>query len=366
MEVCVEAAGSVSVRIAAELALAPSSTHLLIGGIGSGKTTQLLAAQKLVSQIHDTRALYIDVSKRHDIAKMVPGVIAVQVGLALDEVLAHCGMSDLAKKLHEIAHGHRAPREPDPRTEQLNSSGYVPGILVASEPLAERVEQSLQPLVDLLNLSEWESSHLVIMLDGLDRMADITSFEQIVIHDVKALSSLGIGVVLVGPLRVLYGLDRTITEHFDSLHYQPWLDVKQDPDSRTFLHDVLRKRVPEQAFSDTAIDELVLASGGVLRDLLTLSQVACVETYLRGADRVEDAQVAAAIDMFGRKHLQGLRPAELEVLQRVRTKGSFAQTSEDDLALLVTRRVLEYRKQGQPRHEVHPTTEKLLAELAGK
>jgi hypothetical protein len=365
MEVYVDAAGSVSTRIAAELSLAPSSTHLLIGGVGSGKTTQLLAARKLVSQIHDTRALYIDVSKRHDIAKMVPGVIAVQVGLALDKALAHFGMSDLAKKLHEIAHGYRAPREPDSRNEQTDSNRYVPGILVSPEPLAERVEQSLQPLADLLDLSEWESSHLVVMLDGLDRMTDMTSFEQLVIHDVKALSSLGIGVVLIGPLRVLYGLDRTISERFDSLHYQPWLDVKQGPDSRMFLHDVLRKRVPEQAFSDLAIDELVFASGGVLRDLLTLSQAACVETYLGGTERVEGAQVAAAVNMFGRKHLQGLRPAELEVLQRVRTNGSFVQTSEDDLALLMTRRVLEYRKQGQPRYEVHPAIEKLLEELAG-
>ena len=66
----VEVPGSVSSRLAAELSLAPRSTHLLIGGVGSGKTTQLLAAQRLVSQIHDVRALYIDVSKRHDIAKM--------------------------------------------------------------------------------------------------------------------------------------------------------------------------------------------------------------------------------------------------------------------------------------------------------
>jgi hypothetical protein len=97
-----------------------------------------------------------------------------------------------------------------------------------------------------------------------------------------------------------------------------------------------------------------------------LAQLACVEAYLNGADRVSSPEVATAVNTFGRKHLQGLRPAELEVLQRVRTTGSFVQTSEDDLALLMTRRVLEYRNQGNPRYAVHPTIEKLLQELAKK
>ena len=82
-ELYVEVPGSVSSRLAAELSLAPTSRHLLVGGIGSGKTTELLATQRFVSQIPDVRALYIDVSKRHDIAKMASGVVAVQVGLEL-------------------------------------------------------------------------------------------------------------------------------------------------------------------------------------------------------------------------------------------------------------------------------------------
>ena len=365
-ELYVDAAGSVSARIAAELSLAPSSTHLLIGGVGSCKTTQLLATQQLVSQIHDTRALYIDVSKRHDIAKMAPGVIAVQVGLALAEVLdGIVATKPFAKRLRELANGYWVPFVWDENGDG-DPGEEVPGLLVSPEQIAESVQRTLQPLEGLLGVLRATTTHLIVMLDGLDRMTDLQAFEQIVVHDVKALASIGIGVVLVGPLRAQYGLDRTIAERFDSFQYQPWIDVTRAPIERMFFVDVLRKRVSEHAFSDVAIAELVLASGGVLRDLLALAQAACVETYLGGSDRVESVQVTVAIDTFGRKHLQGLRPAELEVLQRVRTKGSFVQTSEDDLALLMTRRVLEYRNQGQPRYAVHPTIEKLLQELAGK
>jgi hypothetical protein len=77
-------------------------------------------------------------------------------------------------------------------------------------------------------------------------------------------------------------------------------------------------------------------------------------------------QAGSAIDAFGRKHMQGLRAEEIEVLQRVRTKGTFVQTSEDDLALLMTRRVLEYRSNGRPRYVVHPTIEPFLREMAGE
>ncbi len=361
----VEVPGSISSRLAAELSLAPSSTHLLIGGVGSGKTTQLLATQRLVSQVHDVRALYIDISKQHDIAKMIPGVVVVQVGLAL--AFALDGLPEAkpyAKRLHEIADGYwvqgsRALQVPDP-------SKRVPGLLVSPEETAASVKSAIQPLNGLLGVLRRRATHLVVMLDGLDRMADLQAFEQLVIHDVKALTSMGVGVVLVGPLRVMYGIDRTVTERFDSSHYQPWIDVRQVASGRSFFADVLRKRVPPDAFSDPGIDALVLASGGVLRDLLALAQSACVEAYLNGGDRVETAEVAAAIDAFGRKHLQGLRPGEFDVLQRVRTKGNFVQTSEDDLALLMTRRVLEYRSQGQLRYAVHPTIEKLLQELAEK
>jgi hypothetical protein len=135
----------------------------------------------------------------------------------------------------------------------------------------------------LLGMLQERSEHLVVMLDGLDRMTDMQEFEQIVMHDVKALTSAGVGVVLVGPLRTLYGLDRIVTERFESFHYQPWIDVRQVQSGREFLTEVLRKRVPATAFSAPGIDELVLASGGVLRDLLTLAQSACVEAYLNGA-----------------------------------------------------------------------------------
>ena len=355
---------SVSSRITAELALSPTSSHLLIGGVGSGKTTELLAVQNQLAEIdEDIRGLYLDVSKQHDIARMVPGAIAVQVGLALAGALGGDPALQFAiKQLDEIAHGYWADYEWDEDGDDYR----IPGILISPEQVEDNVQRALAPLEQLVAAVHKTHSYLVILLDGLDRMTDMPAFDQLVTHDVKAMTGIGIGVVLVGPLRALYGLDRTIAQRFDSLHYQPWIDVAQSPEGHAFLVDVLRRRVPADVFGAEAIETLVAASGGVMRDLLTLAQAACVEAYIDGADQVGALEVAAAIDTFGRKHLQGLRPAEIEILQRVRTNGSFLHTSEEDLALLMTRRVLEYRGQGPVRYAVHPTIERLLAELGAR
>jgi hypothetical protein len=350
----------VSSRIVAELALAPTSSHLLIGGVGSGKTTELLAVQNQLAGVDDQiRGLYIDVSKRHDIARMVPGAIVVQVGLALANTLDGANVRRDATYLEEIADGYWAEYDVDGE----DVGHRVPGILVSPERVDDVVRDALAPLQRLVVIAHRSHHHLVVLLDGLDRMTDVEAFDRLVANDVKALIGLGIGVVLVGPLRTLYGLDRTITQRFDSFHLQPWIDVDQSSEGQAFLVNVLRRRVPEDMVGSDSIERLVRVSGGVLRDLLALAQAACVEGYLSGADRVGDPEVSAAIDTFGRKHLQGLRPAEIDVLQRVRTKGSFVQTSEEDLALLMTRRVLEYRTHGAVRYAVHPTIRDLLASL---
>jgi hypothetical protein len=310
---------SASSRIAARLALSPTSSHLLVGGVGSGKTTELLEVQRRLGQLADTRAFYVDVSKDHDIGKMVPGVVAVQIGLAL---------------------------------------------LVSPEQLAESERDAMDEVKKIFAILQTSWRHIVVLIDGLDRLTDMSAFEQIIEHDVRALGAAGVGVVLVGPLKSLYGIERTIAQRFDDLHYQPWVDAASGPKVGAFLANVLRRRLPEDALDAQGLEGLVHSSGGVLRDLVALAQLACVETYMGDAEVIGLWQVDSAIDSFGRKHMQGLRPEEIEVLQRVRKSGAFVQTSEDDLALLMTRRVLEYRQGGRPRYVVHPTIDGLLEEIS--
>ena len=84
---------------------------------------------------------------------------------------------------------------------------------------------------------------------------------------------------------------------------------------------------------------------------------------MRGADRVEDEHIEVIADAFGRQLIFGLKPAEINILQRLRQTGTFVSLSDEDQALLVTRRVLEYRNGGS-RFAVHPTLEPLLSQMS--
>ncbi len=368
--------GPVATRIAGRLELRPASTHLVIGGVGSGKTTELLEARLRLADLPDVKPFYIDVSKDHDIGRMVSGVVAVQIALAIGSFVRTLvtardreelpRIEGVIRQLEAVAHGHWYDPDSYEEYDDGSRSAYRHGVLVPPIARANALAEALALLGPLLDEIRKVGAHAVALIDGLDRMTDVAAFELVVDQDVKALASAGVGVVLVGPLKCLYGTSRVITESFDYFLPQPWHDPRADVAAKGFLTDVMRRRLSPDALDDQGLDALVWHSGGVLRDLIAIAQLACEEAYLGGVDTVGLYQVDSAIDAFGRKHMLGLQSDEVEVLQRVRTKGSFVQTSEKELALLMTRRVLEYVTDSGARYVVHPTIEPLLREMAGE
>src|SRR5229473_2085355 len=59
---------SIAERLVPRLDLAPSASHLVVGGIGTGKTTELLRVQKELSLLPDVNGTYVDVSLHHDLS----------------------------------------------------------------------------------------------------------------------------------------------------------------------------------------------------------------------------------------------------------------------------------------------------------
>jgi len=206
-------------------------------------------------------------------------------------------------------------------------------------------------------------SNVVVLFDSLDRLSDLDLFATIVEQDVRALKEADIGVVVVGPLRVVFGAHRATLERFDEYLHLPTVDAEKNPAGKEFLTEVLAKRVPPDVLDKKAAVAAAIASGGVLRDLLSIGRSAGERAFMLSAPIVDESHVAWAADEFGRRKLFGASPEEIEILQRVRKKGTFASTSDKDLALLVTGRVLEYAN-GQTRFSVHPTIRPLLTDIA--
>jgi hypothetical protein len=349
-------------QIAGRLELRPASKHLIVGGVGAGKSTQLLVAKDRLHALGDTSAIYIDVSEWQDLQKLQPGVLLTLAGLQACALLEPGPIRQVAeKRFKRWAHGYEMHPEPDGDNVPM-----VPGVVTPPEAALEYdVTRMKNTLGDVRRALASKTPHLVLIIDSLDRLSNLEPFTRIVEQDIAAISSLGIGLVLVGPLQAIHGLRRLLIERFDHVYLQTAIDVLRDLEGRDFLLQVLRQRSPEELLPGEVCEGLVVFSGGVLRDLISLARQAVEEAYLDGSDTVTSSHVRIAADAFGRSLMIGLRQNEVEVLQKVRTQGSFVMTSEDDLALLATRRILEYREAGL-HYAVHPTLEPLLKQLAGE
>ena len=74
---------AVSQRIATRIELEPASSHLLVGGIGSGKTTELIAIERKLADVEDLFTVRIDVPSRHRLDKLKPGVLLALAAIEL-------------------------------------------------------------------------------------------------------------------------------------------------------------------------------------------------------------------------------------------------------------------------------------------
>lgn len=367
---------SLADELAARLQLNPASSHLVVGGVGSGKTTQLLVAQQSISQLQDMAAPYVDVSTRHDLARMQEGVLVVLAGLQLLKLtksVKTAEVNDAAQSFRQWAHGYSEWVEEEPEWDGGDEPDYEPppGRYVSHKgliapplpPLSKTLVEKSQALKALKDALPAEAPHVAVLFDSLDRLATVDSFRASVQNDVRALQRAGVACVIVGPSRVLYGPSRSITDLFDHFYLQPTVDVREDA-MQAYLAAILRKRAAPDILPDEVCASLVGWSGGVLRDLITIARRAGEEAYLAGAEIVRRVDTERAADGFGRSLMLGLGPRELEVLQTLRTKGTFVATSDQDLALLETRRVLDYSGDGAHRYAVHPAIVPLLQILS--
>lgn len=357
-------------ELVGRLEIEPAGRHLVVGGIGSGKTTQLLLAAQALNAFPDMCAAYIDVSRKQDLVKLKPGCLVALAGLSLLEYLPKEAAQRTRRDLAEgrtgfINWANGFECEPcelvDPYEGQFVK---VDGVVTPPEHAWREIDAGQ---VGQLSLFASELHRLgrsfVALFDSLDRTSNREGFTRLVEQDIAALHSCQIGVVLVGPIRSLEGFGRLDVDRFDKLHMQAPVDIEQDPAGQEFLFRVLRTRAEESLLPDEAARAVVAGSGGVLRDLISIAKAAGDEAYLEGAHQIAPGHVAAAIDAFGRSMMVGLQPTDITTLKHLRGGGGFVWTSDGDATLVATRRVL-YHPGPPVRYQVHPAIAPLLDQKA--
>lgn len=376
---------AVSRRIATRIELLPASSHLLVGGIGSGKTTELIVIERDLADA-DADNLFpirVDVPSRHRMDKLKPGVL---VALAAAEACSELAREreqgltvetqvvEQARHISRIINGHWTG---DPSDDvDFHDSLWVEGILEEPQP-----SEDVKTLAEALRLVHGALRRKpVILFDGLDRVTDVARVASVLAEDVPTMGRAGIGLVVVGHQHLRFGPHRFVEQGFETVHLHGAASVGTS-EGETFLKEVLRTRVGEDVLPRESADALTRWSGGLMRDLVALGRAACAEAYADGSDTIRPDHVAIAADRFGRDLLLGctremaarikellprrLGPRRLgapKVAPRSGDLPAFTVATELDQRLLLERLIIEVL--GTPvRYILHPTIVPLIPGL---
>ena len=215
-------------NLAARADLEPGSQQLLVGGVGSGKTTELLLARRWLEAQNHSLPLYIDVSKATDLGGLNSGSLLASLGLRLaaritndlNDYWRNTSVSaELRKAFAELwsyAYGKtervRVVEADDtiddddiPDWEDEGEYYIVehPGKLRPPLPSLEREIRNIRdPLVAFLSYlrKKQNDNDIVVVFDGLDRLIDATKFWSVVHQDLRLLRELRVSVLATAPL----------------------------------------------------------------------------------------------------------------------------------------------------------------------
>jgi hypothetical protein len=377
-------------QIAGRIALRPNSTHLLVGGIGSGKTTQLLVAkQQLESVDEELLVHYVDVSHYTDISQIEPGVLIAIVALGLKSLIPSPvdeSVQSALNVLEEIAHGHYTSTTEKSvhdllATRSSSAKEITDNFLYSPRQVSIRhkglLKQDYQEYYSIGNFKSEEvfqtilgvitqhlGKSLVVLIDGLDRLDDIQKFSQMLRSDIQVMKGLGIGTVVVGPVLFIHSAYQDAQDSIDHLYYQPCFDVEKSDQAKEFFYDVIKTRLSQPGFfGQGSLDLLVRKSGGVLRDLITLTQSAIEEAYIAGDETLEPTHIDKAIQTLARSKILGISEAAVTILRHHLRDNDFVLGSPESFQLLTSRRIIEYDYPNL-RYVVHPAIVPLLQPVA--
>lgn len=350
------------------ISLKPQSKNLLVGGIGTGKTTQLLRLRQIL-QAHDIdiHPLYIDVTEYTNPNDVQVGTLDAIIGLELMKLLEKNGIridETRRKYIREFAYGSTVTEKPIDPTKLIELTTIAsrtlrkPGVLSShprSSDSSNRLAQILTSLV--IDFQNKLQRTPYFIFDGLDRVDEAEKFTRIASPDLQASE---IGFLVVGAASLLYSnfIDN-INNIFNHIEYRSAFDINRDKEAHSFFTHVLLQRSHENFFEEAALSDLIRLSGGVLRDLINLAQESIQESYLADAETVNRDHILKASRSMGRAKLLGLNNEQYGILEKFTKSSLFIPTSPEEIYLLSSGRILEYRFPDR-RFALHPVLKELV------
>lgn len=350
---------------------------LVSGQRGVGKTTELSALAKhfseqfLVVWVNASEYLDLADASAEDVLLAVASAIyltARDAGLPIQPEIVEEFQGWLTAQSQYFATYSAGTSTPDQlfvtlALEMRLSTAVRKGIRT---DIAPRITELIE-WVNVLIMSAQVASRgkpILLIVDDLDKVSLDASF-RLFVESWPVISAPIAHIVYVFPIPLFFGPNiALIRSSVDAMAMIPNVAPLRFDGSPhylglAYLREVLLKRVTSPLISDEAIELIIRASGGNLRELLILIRDASLKAGLAGRTSIaaEDAQRAAA--QLRREFQRMLRPQDISVLQEVhRTKRLIGES----IYLLMSNVVLEYQND-EIWYDVHPALLPLLVEV---
>jgi hypothetical protein len=291
--------------IASRLTLDPKARVLIVGGIGTGKSTQLeWAARRLEESAtvlrisEDLSQSATEYSRPHGWNQPVAAGFSAALCMAL---------------LGHIVGG---------RTEfkSISSSDRLAAQTAFEKPGAGSSADKIDTATSILRGAN-QHGDVVIVIDGQDRMSART-FSELIAALGHIVETTDCGVIAIGPPDLPFGSGAQAHESIPTFVFVDPLPVDRDAAARRVLVNILQRRLADHVqVGPEALSSIALLSSGVIRDALQLLKLSLNHAFSVGADTVSLRSVQIAHEEFVRSKLFGLEPAPLSMLQNVTKEG---------------------------------------------
>jgi hypothetical protein len=339
---------------------------LYMGPAGCGKSTDLTwVTQEIVDEqsLDDPLlVLHYDIGDSvgwHDVGF---AELALSLALKVHERFApgqNMPLLDGAhlRKINEWIYGERK----ETRTQQteagvgfdLNLFEYLKVALSTRQVRERQIEMKLRQLMPELrklldNLLEEvhkkTDKRVLFIVDGLEKLTPIDAAIALFLNQAGFFGGLDCHLLFTAPsaLRLEARYQAEVVNHFMEYRATLGRPVRSDDDSSEYqkLRQIIYRRASPELVEAAAVDRLVMASGGLVAQVIDGMYRAILRAMTDDAARVTLEHVEEELKEISTGYLSMLRDSHYEELDRIEQEGSASHV--EDPALLHSRCVLEY------------------------
>ena len=354
---------------------------LFSGQQGAGETTEL---NRLAQALQDTHVvIFVNAEEALNLGDVHYTDLLVTLGLAVYREARRWGVPADDKQAENLLFWYTEQILEEDETARLRSevAGEVNlGVVRFGTRLAQeapfrktvraRAEARLSDLITRLNellisLRKRFGRRILVIVDGVDKIYNLRQAADLFLYGSNALSAPACRIIYTVPFPLFYSPDfQQVRQQFHRNHLLPNVKTRNRDSSpyapgQEMLREVILRRMGEQLITPEALERLIHASGGLLRELLRLARLSILSALDRGAERIMPEDVEWAIREVQNTFRRILKAEDFLHLREVcETKQLDQLPPRMADRLLHNLSVLEYN--GDVWWDVHPVVKQLL------